>query len=80
MMDQLVHWVRVDPSGLGRPLMPGDPPVNSMAVPMMLLCLVNQLSEGRPAVAQKYAEMADWCVKQILQHIQVNMGKRINKK
>ncbi|XP_012675569.1 N-acylglucosamine 2-epimerase [Clupea harengus] len=70
MMDQLVHWVRVDPSGLGRPPMPGDPPVNSMAVPMMLLCLVNQLSEGRPAVAQKYAEMADWCVKQILQHIQ----------
>ncbi|KAL2103750.1 hypothetical protein ACEWY4_000618 [Coilia grayii] len=70
MMDQLVHWVRVDPSGLGRPQMPGDPPVNSMAVPMMLLCLLNQLSEGRPVLAQKYGELGDWCVKQILQHIQ----------
>ncbi|XP_076132713.1 N-acylglucosamine 2-epimerase [Alosa pseudoharengus] len=70
MMDQLVHWVRVDPSGLGRPQMPGDPPVNSMAVPMMLLCLVNQLSEGRPATAQKYREVGDWSVQQILQHVQ----------
>uniref|UniRef100_A0AAY4C710 N-acylglucosamine 2-epimerase n=1 Tax=Denticeps clupeoides TaxID=299321 RepID=A0AAY4C710_9TELE len=70
MMDQLVHWARVDPSGLGRPAMPGDPPVNSMAVPMMLLCLVGQLSEGRTSLARKYGEVAGWCVQQILQHVQ----------
>lgn len=76
MLDQLVRWVRVDPSGLGRPQMPGDSPVNSMAVPMMLLCLVNQLSEGRPATAQKYSEVGDWSVKQILQHAQVNQRRK----
>lgn len=71
MMDQLVHWVRIDPSGLGRPQLPGDQPVNSMAVPMMLLCLVDQLTEGRTEVAGKYKDLSSWCVKQILQHVQV---------
>lgn len=72
MMEQLIYWVRVDSSGLGRPQLPGDVPTNSMAVPMMLLCLVEQLTEGRGReVAQKYRERASWCVQQILQHIQV---------
>lgn len=70
-MDQLVHWVRVDSSGLDRPQLPGDRPVNSMAVPMMLLCLVDQLTEGRAELAEKYRELGDWCVCQILQHVQV---------
>lgn len=71
MMDQLVHWVRVDSSGLGRLPLPGDHLVNSMAVPMMLLCLVDQLTEGRAALSKKYTELGDWCISQILQHIQV---------
>ncbi|XP_040049367.2 N-acylglucosamine 2-epimerase [Gasterosteus aculeatus] len=71
MMEQLIHWVRVDSSGLGRPQLPGDFPTNSMAVPMMLLCLVHQLSEGRgQEVAHKYSELTGWCVQQILQHVQ----------
>ncbi|XP_062855332.1 N-acylglucosamine 2-epimerase isoform X2 [Trichomycterus rosablanca] len=76
MMDQLVHWVRNDSSGLGRPKLPGDQPVNSMAVPMMLLCLVDQLTEGRKELKGKYRELGDWCVKQILQHVQRD-GKAI---
>ena len=72
MMSQLIHWVRVDSSDLGRPQLPGDTPVNIMAVPMMLLCLVQQLTEERgQEVAEKYREVGDWCVKQILQHVQV---------
>lgn len=71
-MDQLVHWVRVDSSGLGRPQLAGDQPVNSMAVPMMLLCLVDQLTEGRAELEEKYRELGDWCVSQILHHIQVS--------
>lgn len=71
MMAQLVHWVQVDPSGLGRPLLPGDTPTNNMAVPMMLLCLVQQLSEARgPQEALKHQSVAQWCVQQILQHVQ----------
>uniref|UniRef100_A0A4W4DYP7 N-acylglucosamine 2-epimerase n=1 Tax=Electrophorus electricus TaxID=8005 RepID=A0A4W4DYP7_ELEEL len=76
MMDQVVHWVRIDSSGLGRPPQCGDAPVNSMAVPMMLLCLVDQLTEGRAGLAGKYRELGDWCVTQILQHVQRD-GKAI---
>lgn len=72
MMKQLIYWVQKDSSGLGRPQLPGDIPTNSMAVPMMLLCLVQQLVEGRgQEVVQKYRELGNWCVQQILQHIQV---------
>ncbi|KAM4609628.1 N-acylglucosamine 2-epimerase [Polymixia lowei] len=71
MMDQVIHWVRVDPSGLGRTKLPGDLPTNGMAVPMMLLCLVQQLTEERSQeIAQKYRETGTWCVQQILQHVQ----------
>ncbi|KAM9342092.1 N-acylglucosamine 2-epimerase isoform 2-T3 [Pholidichthys leucotaenia] len=71
MMAQLIYWVQVDPSGLGRPKLPGDVPTSNMAVHMMLLCLVQQLTEGRgQEVAQKYRELGRWCVHQILQHIQ----------
>lgn len=72
MMEQLIEWVQGDSSGLGRPQLPGDVPTNSMAVPMMLLCLVQQLTEGRgQEVVQKYRELGSWCVQQILQHVQV---------
>lgn len=72
MMEQLIYWVQVDPSGLGRPQLPGEVPINSLSVPMMLMCLVQQLTEGRgQEVAQKYKELGNWCVEQILQHIQV---------
>ncbi|KAM9324214.1 N-acylglucosamine 2-epimerase [Gastrophryne carolinensis] len=70
MMDQIVHWVREDASGLGRPELPGAEPVNSMAVPMMLLNLVDQLCEEDKAAEKKYEELEDWSVKRILQHIQ----------
>ncbi|MBN3306714.1 RENBP epimerase, partial [Amia calva] len=71
VMDLIVHWVRVDPSGLGRPEMPGDAPVNQMAVPMMLLCLAEQLTAERVVLGEKYRELGQWCVQQILQHVQV---------
>ncbi|XP_033825504.1 N-acylglucosamine 2-epimerase [Periophthalmus magnuspinnatus] len=71
MMEKVVHWVQEDPSGLGRPQLPGDTPSSSMAVPMMLLCLVQQLSEGRgPPTALKYQRVGQWCVQQILMHLQ----------
>lgn len=72
MMEQLIYWVQEDSSGLGRPQLAGDAPTNNMAVPMMLLCLVQQLSQGQgPDVAEKYRKLGTWCVQQILQHVQV---------
>lgn len=74
MMEQLIYWVQEDSSGLGRPQLAGDAPTNNMAVPMMLLCLVQQLSQGQGPdadAADKYRKLGAWCVQQILQHIQV---------
>ncbi|XP_018408810.1 PREDICTED: N-acylglucosamine 2-epimerase [Nanorana parkeri] len=70
MMDQIVHWVREDPSGLGRPELSGAGSVNAMAVPMMLLNLVDQLCEEDEETAKKYEELEDWSVERILQHLQ----------
>lgn len=71
MMDQIIHWVRVDPTGLGRPQLSGTPATEPMAVPMMLLSLVEQLGEEDEALTSKYAELGDWCAHRILQHVQV---------
>ncbi|XP_069501517.1 N-acylglucosamine 2-epimerase isoform X2 [Ambystoma mexicanum] len=70
MMDQIVHWVREDPAGLGRLTMPGAAAASSMAVPMMLLNLVDQMEENNQEMTDKYSGLGDWCVEQILQHIQ----------
>lgn len=62
MMDQIVHWVRKDPSGLGRPWLSGAPASESMAVPMMLLNLVEEIQE----LAGNCVELGNWCVQRIL--------------
>ncbi|KAG8432716.1 hypothetical protein GDO86_017094 [Hymenochirus boettgeri] len=70
MMDQITHWVRVDPTELGRPELCGAGKVNSMAVPMMLLNLVDQLSEDDEEMTTTYKEVGTWSVQMILQHLQ----------
>ncbi|KAI5236185.1 N-Acylglucosamine 2-Epimerase [Manis pentadactyla] len=70
MMDEIMHWVREDPSGLGRSWLSGTPASESMAVPMMLLNLVDQLGEAAEELARSYAELGDWCAQRILQHVQ----------
>ncbi|XP_021107967.1 N-alpha-acetyltransferase 10 isoform X2 [Heterocephalus glaber] len=70
MMDQVVRWVREDPSGLGRPPLSGTLAAEPMAVPMMLLSLVAQLGDHDEALAGRYAELGDWCAQRILRHVQ----------
>ncbi|XP_033029891.1 N-acylglucosamine 2-epimerase [Lacerta agilis] len=70
MMEAIVHWVREDPSELGRPLLAGAIPHDSMAVPMMLLNLVDQLSEGDADAASQFSELGDWSAQRILMHVQ----------
>ncbi|XP_036596342.1 N-acylglucosamine 2-epimerase isoform X2 [Trichosurus vulpecula] len=50
----------------------GDPryQVDSMAVPMMMLNLVDQLGEDDDQMIRKYAELGEWCIQQILKHVQ----------
>ncbi|XP_068964537.1 N-acylglucosamine 2-epimerase [Petaurus breviceps papuanus] len=70
MMDQIIYWVRVDPTGLGQPQLSGAPKVDSMAVPMTVLNLVDQLGEDDDKMTRKYAELGEWCFQQILKHLQ----------
>ncbi|XP_074058473.1 N-acylglucosamine 2-epimerase [Macrotis lagotis] len=72
MMDQIIYWVRVDPTGLGQPHLSGAPNVDSMAVPMMMLNLVDQLGEDDDMMTRKYAELGEWCTQDILKHLQRN--------
>lgn len=71
MMDQIIRWVREDPSELAQPQLSGALDAEPMAVPMMLLSLVEQLTEENAELTRKYAELGDWCVHRILQHVQV---------
>jgi len=73
MMEKIIYWVREDPSAIrcGVAALPGQQNTSSLAVPMMLLCLVDQMETMDPNMAAKYAEIADWSVKQVLAHIQV---------
>ncbi|XP_078064968.1 N-acylglucosamine 2-epimerase-like, partial [Mustelus asterias] len=70
MMQQVTRWVHEDPAGLGRPQLSGAGEVNSMAVPMMLLCLIDQLEEDDPEMCREYQELGAWSVRKILQHLQ----------
>ncbi|XP_051034279.1 N-acylglucosamine 2-epimerase isoform X1 [Phodopus roborovskii] len=70
MMDQIIHWVREDPAGLGRPQLSGTLATEPMAVPMMLLSLVEQLGEEDEELSSKYTELGEWCAHRILQHVQ----------
>lgn len=70
MMDQLQHWVMVDDTALGRPRLSGSPPVNSLAVAMIFIILVEELASDDAGLREKYAPLEEWSLKQTLQHIQ----------
>jgi len=72
MMDRITYWIKEDNSvvRLGLPPLTGTATdTNSLAVPMMLLCLIDQLERMDPTLS--YDELADWCLAQTLAHIQV---------
>ncbi|XP_072026630.1 N-acylglucosamine 2-epimerase-like [Amphiura filiformis] len=70
MMDQIVHWIRVDGSGLGRPALSGAPPVNALAVSMTCIYLIKELTWDDPGLYEKYAELEQWSLDQTLAHVQ----------
>ena len=71
MMDQVVHWVRVDGSGLGKPSLSGSPPINGLNVSMIFLILIKELTWDDPSLQEKYAELLQWSIDQTLAHVQV---------
>lgn len=72
MMDKIVYWVKDDWTEvrLGQPALEGQVPTNSLAVPMMVLCLIDQMEIVYPELSPKYEEIANLCLKQTLSHVQ----------
>ena len=71
MMQRIVDWVRKDDSGLGREKLAGNQPTSSLAVPMMLLCLIEQLVTMDASLATTYSDTEQWCLGQVQKHVQV---------
>ena len=71
MFDKIKYWVLTSDVELGRPRLSGNSPVNTLAVPMVMLFLVDQYLNMDPDTKHfdKY-ELVDWCIKTILQHLQ----------
>ncbi|XP_076370998.1 N-acylglucosamine 2-epimerase-like [Tachypleus tridentatus] len=72
MIDQIIDWVKTENAFPGLPKLSGSSSVNVMNVPMMLLSLVDEIETVMEKLEDKYAQIREWCIKQILQHVQRN--------
>lgn len=77
MMGKIVHWVYEDDTDLGKPKLVGKQHTSTMAVPMMLLCLIEQLETVDDSLAKDYEHLTKTCIKEILTHIQVLFGNLV---
>ena len=75
MMDKMVYWVTQDWTEvrLGQPPLDGQGDASSLAVPMMMLCLIDQIETMDPTLSTKYQTLAKWSLDQALMHIQVHV-------
>lgn len=62
------NWAK-DLSQVGRPLLEGQIPSRNLAVPMILLNVIEELTGGRPS---GYEQQIEDCIKQILLHVHEN--------
>ena len=69
MMDKLVGWIHAHGEGLGRPKLSGDKPVSSLAIPMMTLCIIDQMKTMDSSLC--YDDLTQWALQDALKHVQV---------
>ena len=69
MMDKIVGWIQAHGEGLGRPKLPGDKPVSSLAIPMMTLCIIDQMKTMDSSLCYDY--LTQWALQDALKHVQV---------
>ena len=72
VLTSVLHWIHVDDAALGRPQLSGSPPVNAMNIPMMVICVLNEVCEGDEGLTSQYEEEVKWAVDEILKHVQVS--------
>lgn len=69
MMDKIVHWVMEDDTEIGRQSLDGAPPHSSLAVPMMMLCIISQIETMDNSLSNKYSKATDWAVAEVFKHV-----------
>ncbi|CAH1782525.1 unnamed protein product [Owenia fusiformis] len=68
---KIIYWVQTDDNELGRPKYHSSIVMNTLAIPMMLLCLFNQMeSVAENQLKSQHSELLDWCIEQISKHVQ----------
>ena len=70
MMLQIEKWCLEDDSDLGREKLSGSEVQSSLAVPMMALCLCQQMKECNIDWSRNN-NLEEWAVKEIWKHVQV---------
>lgn len=75
MLSLVTHWARIDDTQLGRPKLSGQEEVNPLAVPMMVLYVIDEVCRDEERLQNIYSEDEEWAVQQILKHLQVLMSQ-----
>lgn len=70
MLTLITHWARIDDTQLGRSKLSGQEEANPIAVPMMLLHVIDEVCRDDDALHETYSEDEEWAVQQILMHLQ----------
>ena len=59
----------MDDSVFGRPKLAGSSPVNAMSIPMMVICVLNELCQDDRELTLQYEEEMKWAVNEVLKHV-----------
>ena len=77
MFRKILYWVRVDNSSLGRPQLPGNQPMATLAVPMCILSLVHEMEDLKPN-SLDMEEVRKWAVAKIQLHVHRNGTRTVS--
>lgn len=68
MLQQLIHWICIDDSGLGRPKHAGTPPTRELGRPMILLNVISEFCGKNETLRAKYMNQIQWSIENMLLH------------
>ena len=72
MMSTIVRWMKEDDSDLGHLALKADKSTSSLANPVMLMCLIDQMRKTIPEIVKTYEKLEEECCLEIIGHIQVS--------
>lgn len=70
-MLRIVEGYAKDPSLIGRPVYPNQTPTSDLAVPMILLNMIDEIVEPE---STEFNELKEWCVRQMSLHVRPELN------